>query len=328
MAAFSIPYLRGVASKVADAFGLSVADASRIVGYYSLKGDGVGVSGCENLDITIIKAAADSVGVALPGSDADGSKADSVKDHGGGAAAGASKMTDKHEKPQKENNSLNNDIKARKTAKKTVKHGKNTDAIQENNTGINNARGADELPPGLIDTLRSIIDNVALSFESGTMEKAAQGQWSAACMVVGQYIKENKILMDAEKARKAGGRPYVPERVNSLIDIFAVLCGYYKKTPFIFDFIRFSGVSESYLLGKNGHSVLTSSGMDLYKKLQTIQECGVVSDLADGRKNPTGLIYVSKARFGWSENNNAAPIQEEKTQNVAALPVFGAPDDN
>ena len=324
--AFAIPYLKTVAAGVADAFGLSVVDASRIVAFYSVKNDKVGVAACEALKVEAIKEAAAAVGVVLPGSDADGSKADSIKneekDHGGGAA-GASDASKHSEKTRKKSPKKPDNIKDNTNNEKGV----NT-LIKDNNAVTDNAPAGDDLPPGLIDTIRSIIDNVALSFEAGTMEKAAQGQWSAACMVVGQYIKENKILMDAEKARKAGGRPYVPERVNSLIDIFAVLCGYYKKTPFIFDFIRFSGVSESYLLGKNGHSVLTSSGMDLYKKLQTIQECGVVSDLADGRKNPTGLIYVSKARFGWSENNNAAPIQEEKSQSVAALPVFGAPDDD
>ena len=37
-----------------------------------------------------------------------------------------------------------------------------------------------------------------------------------------------------------------------------------------------------------------------------MQEFGVASDLADGRKNPTGLIYLSKAKMNWSENGSRA----------------------
>ena len=67
---------------------------------------------------------------------------------------------------------------------------------------------------------------------------------------------------------------------------------------------------------------------DIRKKLQDMQQAGIASGIVNDRENPTGKIYFSKAVLGWSENNNAAPIQEEKNQSVAALPVFGAPDDN
>lgn len=314
----NFPYLKETARKVADAFGLSYDNGVKIVGFYSSRGDNSGVDACAALDAETIKAAADAVGVVLPGTDHEKQKdkqsgAECEKARGAGSYNTPKTRKKSPKKPQNIKDNTNNE------------KGVNT-LIKENNTVKDNAPTGDDLPPGLIDTIRSIIDNVAMSFESGTMEKAAQGQWSAACMVVGQYVKENKILLDIEKARKAGGRPYVPERVNSLIDIFAVLCGYYKKTPFIFDFIRFSGVSESYLLGKNGHSALTSTGMDLYKKLQQIQECGVVSDLADGRKNPTGLIYVSKARFGWSETPAAVPVSDDRGGGLDALPMFQKPE--
>lgn len=351
MAAFSVPYLRGVASKVADAFGLSVADASRIVGYYSLKGDGVGVSGCENLDKTIIRAAADSVGVALPGSDADGSKADSVKiekDHGGAA----SKMTEKHEKPQKENNSLNNDIKARKTPKMTVKHGKNADVIQntdikDNNGMIDNARGADAVEviqnrnggaaslvssSGFVldmQTIDSIIADFARDLGYDEPGKMAGSQWRSACLLIGSYITKYRLLEDMTRNNAGrGGKCFDIDKISLCIDLFEFSCGKVRKAPLITDFCAFSGVSSSYLYNVNGRCLVTSRGIDIRKKLQDMQQAGIASGIVNDRENPTGKIYFSKAILGWSENNNAAPIQEEKSQSVAALPVFGAPDDN
>lgn len=344
MAAFSVPYLRGVASKVADAFGVSVADASRIVGYYSLKGDGVGVSGCENLDITIIKAAADAVGVALPGSDA--SKADSVKiekDHGGAAAAGASevvKHTEKthkkaENKPVKENSndSIINKSKSRKTAKsETVLQ--NADAIKENNTGIKeNTRGGGALvsPSGFVfdlDTVDSIINDFSLSCRLDEPHKMAGSQWRSCCLLVGSYVSKHRILEDMEKNARHGGKNYDIDKINFCIDLFEFSCGKVRKAPLISDFLAFSGVSSSFFYNTNGRCVVTSAGVDLRKKLQDMQQAGIASGIVNDRENPTGKIYFSKAVLGWSENNNAAPIQEEKSQSVAALPVFGAPDDN
>ena len=213
-----------------------------------------------------------------------------------------------HKKPEKEN---------------SVKIYDDTEKSPEGAQGVNTpADDLEVLPPDLFQTILSIFENFCKDYNIESMEKAAQSQFSAACMLVGQYMKKNKILFDQKRSAERGGRGvYDPVKVAACIDLWAHFCGIYKKTPFIFDFERFSGVSETWLYNLAGNN-LTSSNGEILKKAQKMQESGIASTLADGRVNPTGLIYLTKARMGWSDAPGMIQTKEEKQAAADGLPVF------
>ena len=180
-----------------------------------------------------------------------------------------------------------------------------------------------KLPPDLINTIQSIIDSWCMDNDVNDLRKASALVWGAVCMIIGQYIKQNKILYDIEKTAARGGACcYDVEKVNDLIDIWVYCCKKYAKTPLINDFIDFSGVSKNWFYGINGHNeqTLTSAGGRLAKKIYDIQAGAVASGIVDGRENPTGKIYFSKAVLGWSEDGSRRQDLQNQNESINSFP--------
>ena len=201
------------------------------------------------------------------------------------------------------------------------KREENKTDIDNNNIDGSTAGGEHDLPPDFISTLQSIIKQWCIDNDIETMQKAKQQQWSAVCMFIGQYIKNNKILADKEKTAARGGViTYDIEKVDALLDLWVYLCNAYGKVALVNDFIYFAGVSKQWLYNNNGHSELTSAGGALVKKLADIQAAAIGSGIVDGRENPTGKIYFSKAVLGWSENGIMRQNSDDMQENNGALP--------
>lgn len=175
------------------------------------------------------------------------------------------------------------------------------------------------LPADFTQTCKSIIDNFAENEIKTDMIKAAQSQWSAACMLIGQYVKQNQLNIDKEKTAKRNCKTINAAAVAEMVDIWVFLCSFYHKTPLVFDFMRFADVSESWLYDKAGHG-LTSSGGAIHKKILQLQDYGIAADLSDGKKNPTGLIFLSKAKMGWNENGITRSGADGINENIQSFP--------
>lgn len=213
----------------------------------------------------------------------------------------------------------------KKTASGTPKREENktdnkTD-IDNNNIDGSTAGGDHDLPPDFISTLQGIIKQWCIDNDIETMQKAKQQQWSAVCMFIGQYIKNNRILADKEKTAARGGViAYDIKKVDALLDLWVYLCNVYGKVALVNDFVYFAGVSKQWLYNNNGHCELTSAGGALVKKLSDIQAAAIGSGIVDGRENPTGKIYFSKAVLGWSESGIMRQNNDDLTENNGALP--------
>lgn len=303
----NFPYLKETARKVADAFGLSYDNGVKIVGFYSSRGNDSGVDACAALDLETIKAAADAVGVLLQ----DHEKKSEKKS---GAGADASKPRENTPKTRKNSPKKPDNIKYDKNNAKSVNTPK-----KENNT--------DNMPAGgaviALDVVESIISGYCNKYGIESPEKLSGLQFRAACMLVGQYIKENKLILDKEKTASQGGRVFDPDKVNSLIDLFGFVAASCKKVPLMSDFAAFAGVSLSWLYDCNGACALTSASGNTLKKLQDMQAAGIGSGIANEQTAQVGRIFFAKSQLGWSDTPGNGSQQDEKIENVAAgLPVF------
>lgn len=156
-----------------------------------------------------------------------------------------------------------------------------------------------ELPAGIIDMIDEWMLEHALRYGID-IQKASGLQWRALCLCVGQHIKANKILVDREKQKTIGGTPYKPERVEKLLGLWEVYTSTYKHVPLAADFIAFSGVSQEWFYDTEKR--LSSSQVEIAKKMRAIEERALSSAICDSRENPTGRIYYTKARLGWRES--------------------------
>lgn len=210
------------------------------------------------------------------------------------------------------------------TASGTSEKSTKKENIEDNNTerdaGSTDAGGVHDLPPDFLEVCLSLVSDFCQKFNIEDMQKAAAVQWRACCSYLGMYAKNNNIYIDYEKSARQGGRVYDQEKLLQTVDIWQFLCGIYKKIPLMTDFIEFAGISHSYLINNNGHSKLSSASGCLYKKLLDIQQSGIASGIVDGRENPTGKIYFSKAVLGWNESGIMRQNSDDMIENNGALP--------
>lgn len=248
----------------------------------------------------------------------------------------ADALKEEKEKKEKEkkngakDHAKNKTVSGSHNAQKTAgKRKDNKTTINENKSDINentkdNAQGGADASGGLpfdfLETIENIILQWCVDNEIENMRKASALQWGAVCMFVGQYIKNNNILLNKTRTAAQGSRVYDIEKILNLSDLWIYLCQKYSKIPLVNDFIYFSGVSKGFFYGDNGHSKLTSAGGELAKKLNEIQQFALASALTDSKENPTGRIYLTKALHGWNENGGGGFLATDHTEKVNALP--------
>lgn len=174
---------------------------------------------------------------------------------------------------------------------------------------------------GLPASIRYDIEENMLEFAQRyniDLEKCSGLQWRAVCLNVGDMIKASGVLIDRKKQKLQGGRPFKPERVAVLLDLWERFTTIYKHVPLVTDFISFSGVSREWFY--DTQEKLSSTQIDIIKKARSIEESALGAALTDSRENPTGRIYYTKARLGWQETTTIQHVTTEHTQIIDTVP--------
>ena len=158
---------------------------------------------------------------------------------------------------------------------------------------------------GLPASIRYDIENTMQDFAQHyniDLEKCSGLQWRAVCLNIGDMLQASGVLIDRQKQRMQGGKPYKPERVAALVGIWERFTTLYKHMPIRSDFIAFSGVSRDWFYDSHGKG-LTSTQADIIKRVREIEESAMAAALVDPRENPTGRIFYSKCKLDYRENN-------------------------
>ena len=287
---FSVPQIKAAIKAAADRFGISADDAQKII-VHMVQNDGAGLRAFINGgDVAGIMAAADAVGVCIDG------------------GAG---------------------IPGKDQTRKRSRQKKSTAARQETPEKLETVAGdivpggitSPDLPDGFADRIDGWLLDYAKRYDID-LGKCAGLQWRAACIYVGRQIQDSKVLRDAARERVEGGKLYKPERVAALVPIWEYFTLTYKHTPLTCDFISFAGVSNEWFYDSGGRG-LSSSRVEMVQKVKAIEAAGISSGLVDGRENPTGKIFYSKARLGWSEAPRVLEVVHSTAPAASALPDFG-----
>lgn len=329
---------------IAAAFSVDTMTAARLIGFYNGSGDVETVAALVAGDYTSIPAAAAALGVSLQGVKAP-------ETVGGSEKAGSIKKENRKAAHTDDITAHNGDIlpdtarnnkadipaDSKSKPKKAVYNDSITasrpESVQlETNTIKDDLPrvDGDVIPPDLYSSL--LPDNFSETVEQWLSDfserylidlyKASGQQWRSACIYVGQNIKKRKLLFDHERLKSHGGSIiYKPEKVAALLPIWEYLTGVYKHTALVSDFIAFSGVSREWFYDSQGQG-LTSARIDIVKKARAVEESALSAGLVDGRENPTGRIYYSKARLGWQEQTTVVHVSAAAAPVAPSLPVF------
>ena len=303
----SFKELKEISQGLADLVGVSYDVAAAVVASFSAVGEWESVDAIAGGDMDAIKEGFKRAGAVLP--DCSGSVVVNKSDK----PIKASKTTEKREKPAKKQ--IKADLQ-RITPQAVEGVRIYSDRLEDYRRG--------ELPETLADDIKSLLKAWATDNDFEDLSKLANIQWRSACLFVGQWIKQNKILEDIERERREGGRYYDGEKVAALVPIWEYITGLYKHIPLHVDFIAFSGVSRQWFYDYDGQG-LTSTSVQIIKKVMEIENAAISVGVTDSRENPTGRIFYAKARLGWRENDAIQQIDDNNGSNKNALPVFDLP---
>lgn len=296
--AYTFKQLKDISTAAAAALNIEYNDAARLVASFSAVGDWATVDKISRGDYSALYTAAQALGVAVPGGA-------TVKNKG--IPGDGFKLREL--KPDKKKTN-----KATADAAPAVPV--SGDIIGDSFEGV---------PAELLNLVYSCIESACNTYKIDDLSKASAERWRAVCMYTGRHIKESKLLFDLDRLKSHGGTIiYNPDRVAALLPVWVELCGAFDKAPMACDFISFAGVSTSWLYDNAGHD-LTSSRVQLVEKLRDIQEAGLAVRLADGRRNPTGQIFILKNLHGWRDQREIIHNDAGPGSNTAALPVFNSP---
>ena len=299
--------LKEISQGLADLVGVSYDVAASVVASFSAVGEWDHVDAIAGGNMEIIKEGFKRAGAVLPDC------SDSVVVNKSIKPIKASKTTDKREKPTKKQ--IKADIQ-RITPQAVEGVRIYSDRLEDYRRG--------ELPETLADDIKNLLKAWAIDNGFDDLSKLANIQWSSACLFVGQWFKSNKVLHDIEKEKSEGGSRYDGEKVAALVPIWQYITGLYKHIPLHVDFIAFSGVHRNWFYDYDGRG-LTSTSVQIVKKVMEIEQNAISVAVTDSRENPTGRIFYAKARLGWRENDSIQQIDDKHGGNNNALPVFDLP---
>ena len=117
---------------------------------------------------------------------------------------------------------------------------------------------------------------------------------------MGQYVKGRGQLRDRDREKINGGIIYNPSRLESLLYVWAFLCGVFHMVPLVPDFVSFSGVHRNYFYDYDGRG-LTSTSVQIVKKARKIEENGLAASVAGGGAGAVGGMFLLKTRHNYSE---------------------------
>lgn len=172
------------------------------------------------------------------------------------------------------------------------------------------------------------------------MKKEPQNVWNAALMYIKKHVfNVPDILKDKSplnnyynndydnkysNLNNSNCNRYNMDIVNSVCDYYVYLCMLYVKEVSIIGFSNLTGIyTQTIHQWGNDERKLSTSGLDLYKKLTEFNEESLSNILISGTRPPVGPIAALNRRHGWASPYTADSNRQKRASTDAELPKLG-----
>lgn len=107
------------------------------------------------------------------------------------------------------------------------------------------------------------------------------------------------------------------------------MCMMYDKEVSINGFTFLTGISQDciYAWGNNARE-LSTSGNEIYKKLNQYREESLSNKLATGNKNPVGVLAILNRHYQWNMPGVSRENASKQTLSAAELPKLAGSSSN
>lgn len=169
------------------------------------------------------------------------------------------------------------------------------------------------------------------------MRKESQSVWNAALMYIKRHVFNNPSLLKTSKPltgynnnnynnqysnlNNSNCNSYDIDMVSSICDYYIYMCMMYDKEVSINGFTFLTGISQDciYAWGNNARE-LSTSGNEVYKKLNQYREESLSNKLATGNKNPVGVLAILNRHYAWNMPGVSREQANKNTLSAAELP--------
>ena len=169
------------------------------------------------------------------------------------------------------------------------------------------------------------------------LKKESQSVWNAALMYIKRHVFNNNSVLKSStplsgynnnnynnqysNLNNSNCNSYNIDIVNSICDYYIYLCMMYDKEVSVIGFCNLTGISQDCIYAwANNARELSTSGNEVYKKLNQFREESLSNKLVTGNKNPVGVIAVLNRQYGW-----ASPYTSDSNRQKAALTAAELP---
>lgn len=164
-----------------------------------------------------------------------------------------------------------------------------------------------------------------------------QSVWNGALMYVNRHVfKPNQHLLKSNNSYDTGMynnnisvttnyNMYNYDLVSKVVDYYIYLCLVHNKEISIIGFSNLTGIDTDTIneWGNNSNRLSTSCSV-IYKKLSKMREESLSNKLADGKRNPVGILAILNRHYSWNLPGVSKENAKQGALSAAELPKLGA----
>lgn len=159
-----------------------------------------------------------------------------------------------------------------------------------------------------------------------------QSVWNGALRYIYIHVfKNNRELLKQNNNTTVDGNN-IPSNYNAydyniilqLTEYYIYLCSIYNKEVSIIGFSNLSGIDTDTINEWGNNNIkLSSTSAVIYKKLVMMREESLANKLADGNKNPVGILAILNRHYQWNLPGVSKESAKVGALSAAELPKLG-----
>ena len=163
------------------------------------------------------------------------------------------------------------------------------------------------------------------------LRSVPQSVWNACLMYIQKHVFSNRDLLKAEPVYNPNGlldsnyNMYNYDLLYNILEYYIYLCNMYSKEVSSMGYSKLIGISNEIIsMWGNNSNKLSSRSFEIYKKLTQEREESLSNKLADGNKNPVGILAILNRHYQWNLPGVSKESAKTGALSAAELPKLGA----
>ena len=160
------------------------------------------------------------------------------------------------------------------------------------------------------------------------MRSASQSVYNACLRYIQRHVFRDKdILRDKSNIYNINNNimsnynRYNYDLLSDICDYYIYMSMLYDKEVSIMGFCNLTGISQDCIYAwANNARELSTSGNEVYKKLNQFREESLSNKLVTGNKNPVGVIAVLNRQYGWASPCTSDSNRQKQALTASELP--------